>query len=159
MTEPLVEMLKSLRDVDGVVGSFVWAKGGGLLARDLPAYLDASLLTEVGPRLHRLYEAFESAGDELDSATLVFAEHKVHIRELEPAFIAVVSSIAVNMPALKMALSVVGRRLSQELERAPTAAAPAVSASVPPPLPTANPGHGHATTAHARYYRGRRVPE
>jgi predicted regulator of Ras-like GTPase activity (Roadblock/LC7/MglB family) len=154
MTEPLAEMLKSLRDVEGVIGSLVWAKGGGLLARDLPAYLDPSVLIEVGPRLGRLYEAFESAGDELDSATLVFAEHKLHLRELEPAFVAVLSSVAVNMPALKMALSVVGRRLSAAIEQASAVAA--VPGSVASPAATAP---AAAKAPPSRFYRGNRLPE
>ncbi len=143
MTERLAQVLRMLRDVDGVVGSFVWAKSGSLVARDLPEYFDDELLAEVGPRIQRLYEAFGSAGEPLDAATLVFGEHKLHLRELQPAFVGVLSSLPVNMAALKMALRVVGRRVVDELERAPAPNEP-------------RPDGGPASP---RFYRGKRVPE
>lgn len=155
MGERASQMLRSIRDVDGVCGSFVWAKNGQVVARDLPEYLDAGLVAEVGPRLQRLYEAFQSAGDELDAATLVFGEYKLHVRELEPAFIAVLSEIPVNMAALRMALSVIGRRLASEWEQigpgnADSDSEGATASGEPKPA-------GSAGTA--RYYRGNRVPD
>ena len=119
MTEALMRTLKSLRDVDGIVGSFVVNPDGRLLARDLPSYFDSNVLEEVGPRIHRLYDAWQSAGDELDAATLVFAEHKMHLRELGKSVLAVVSSVAVNAPALKMALGLVSRKLLSDLQSVP----------------------------------------
>jgi hypothetical protein len=118
MSERLTELLGSLRDVEGVIGAFLWGKrGAGLLARDLPAHIDAEALCEVGPRIERLFEAFERAGDDLDLGSLVFAEHKLHLHELEPAFVAVLSAPRVNLPALKMALHLVGRGVCAELDR------------------------------------------
>lgn len=180
MNERAVQLLRSLRDVEGVIGSFVWDKREGLLVRDLPGYIDSALLTEVGPRIERIYEAFHGAGDELDGATLSYAEYKLHLRELEPAFIAVLSGPRVNVPTLKMAMHVVGRGVCAELERLRQPPPPA-GVSVPPPVP----GHAlpiaapfpapgtHADPAavlerpstppqrpsRTRYYRGTRVPE
>ncbi len=116
MTDRCVQLLRSLRDVEGVVGSFVWHKHDGLLVRDLPAHIDSVILTEVGPRIERIYEAFGGAGDELDGATLTYAEFKLHLRELDPAYIAVLSTPRVNTPTLKMAMHVVGRGVCAELE-------------------------------------------
>jgi predicted regulator of Ras-like GTPase activity (Roadblock/LC7/MglB family) len=138
MTESLVSMLRTLRDVEGVAGSFVWGKSGAVLARDLPAYIDDSALDEVGPRIARIYEAFEGAGDELDGATLVFAEHKLHLREFDAGFVAVLSGPQVNLAALKMAVHVVGRNVCGELERMasePPAAIQLPSPSAPEPDP------------------------
>jgi predicted regulator of Ras-like GTPase activity (Roadblock/LC7/MglB family) len=132
MTEPLLRTLKSLRDVDGIIGSFVVGHDGQLLARDLPQYFDSSVLEEVGPRIHRLYDAWLTAGEELDAATLVFAEHKMHLRDLDGSVLAVVSGLAVNAPALKMALSLVGRKLSSEISSLPPPAPEPVTPSLPP---------------------------
>ena len=116
MSERLIELLRSLRDVEGVLGAFLWGKGGsGLLARDMP--IDADVLGEVGPRIERIFEAFDGAGDDLEIGTLVFGAHRLHLHELEPAFVAVLSSPSTNVPALKMALHLVGRGVCAELDR------------------------------------------
>jgi predicted regulator of Ras-like GTPase activity (Roadblock/LC7/MglB family) len=152
MSANILQMLKSLRDVNGVVGSFLWVKEGGMLERDLPEYLDAGMLAEVGPRVARLYEAFENAGGELDGATLVFPEHKLHLRELQAGFVAVLSSVSVNMPALRMALNLVGRRIATELQRAPAAVAqPAIATPTAAPAPA-------VSEPRPRFYRGQRLP-
>jgi hypothetical protein len=118
MSARLVELLGSLRDVEGVIGAFLWSRGGaGVLARDLPAHIESDVLAEVGPRIERIFEAFEGAGDDLDLGSLVFGEHKLHLHELEPAFVAVLSASRVNLPALKMALHLVGRGVCAELDR------------------------------------------
>jgi hypothetical protein len=138
MSERMAQLLKSLRDVQGVVGSFVWAKSGALLARDLPeAVLDDGALEEVGQRIARIYEAFAGTGDELDTATLVFADRKLHLREVDSAFIAVLSEPRVNEPALKMALLVIGRGIYEQLERDAGRAA-ATSEPEPTPLRTSD---------------------
>lgn len=159
MTEALLRTLKSLRDVDGIIGSFVVGQDGQLLARDLPLYFDSSVLEEVGPRIHRLYDAWLTAAEELDTATLVFADHKMHLRDLDGSVLAVVSGLAVNAPALKMALSLVGRKLTSELSSLPAASAsqpgvasqPPTAAASAPPQPTAPPPSAE------RFYRGQRV--
>jgi hypothetical protein len=150
MTDRCVQLLRSLRDVEGVIGSFIWHKNDGLLVRDLPVYFDSSILNEVGPRIERIYEAFRGAGDELDGATLSYAVYKLHLRELDLAYIAVVSGADVNAPTLKMAMHVVGRGVCAELEAATapqvdtsqpqpmaTEPAPARVSATPPPLPSA----------------------
>src|SRR5262245_52320001 len=104
MSDELGSMLRSLRNVDGVVGSFVLGSGGSLDARDLPDYFDSGALIEVGPRLERLYEAWKSLGSELETASLAFAEHKLHVREVHNGFLTVISASAVNAPALRMAI-------------------------------------------------------
>ena len=137
MTDRCVQLLRSLRDVEGVVGSFVWHKVNGLLVRDLPVYIGSAILNEVGPRIERIYEAFRGAGDELDGATLSYANYKLHLRELDPAYIAVLSGADVNAPTLKMAMHVVGRGVCAELE---AATAPPTEAETQP----ASAGHRSA---------------
>ena len=159
MSERLVHMLKSLRDVEGVVGSFVWGKAGQVLARDLPENLEQAILEEVGPRIERIYEAFQGAGDELDVATLVFAQHKLHLREFDPAFIAVLSQPRVNAPALKMAVHLVGRNVCAELERIKTAPPPP-SHMAPATAPASAAGSkAPPRQSRMRFWRGSRIPD
>lgn len=129
MSERMAQLLRSLRDVEGVVGSLVWGKSGEVLFRDLP--LDNGVLEEIGQRIARIYDAFAGAGEELDTATLVFAGHKLHLREIDSAFIAVLAQRRVNEPALKMALHLVGRGLHAELDQVAPAPAVAVAPTVP----------------------------
>jgi hypothetical protein len=172
MTERLSQLLRSLRDVEGVVGSFVWGKRGEVIARDLPAFIDESVLEEVGPRIERIYEAYQGAGDELDGATLVFADYKLHLRELDPAFIAVLSGPEVNSPALKMAMHLVGRNVTGEIERMnsvappppppepepePAAAVEPKEASTAPQPPAAQPTTTTPRKSRLRFWRGSRI--
>jgi hypothetical protein len=140
MRHRIDELLRMLRDVNGVIGGFVWGKSGALLGRDLPSRFDDDSLGEVGQRIARIYEAFQGAGDELDTAVLTFGGSKLHLREVDTAFIAVLSRPQVNEPALKMALHVLGRAVYAELERRP---APSPS---PPPQPARVPGQRTPTT-------------
>jgi predicted regulator of Ras-like GTPase activity (Roadblock/LC7/MglB family) len=128
MSETLVQALLALRDVDGVLGSFVIRTDGSVCARDLPDYFENEVLGEVGPRIERLHEAWLSFGAEPEATTLVFAGHKLHLRGIEGGFVGVVSALEVNTPALRMALTMVGRRVANE-----AAAAVPVPASVPAP--------------------------
>jgi predicted regulator of Ras-like GTPase activity (Roadblock/LC7/MglB family) len=104
------ETLRSLRDVQGVYGSFVVAGSGALVARDLPAVFDSDVFAEVGPRLVRLFETFLADGEDLDSAMLRYAEHKLYVRKMTWGVIGVLSTVAVNLPALRMVANLVVRK-------------------------------------------------
>jgi predicted regulator of Ras-like GTPase activity (Roadblock/LC7/MglB family) len=120
------ETLRTLRDVQGVYGSFVISSSGALVARDLPTIFDGDLFAEVGPRVTRLYETIGSGGDELESCMLRYAEHKVYLRRMAWGVIGVLSTVAVNMPALRMVSNLVVRKIDPEVQ-------PGSPASVPPP--------------------------
>ena len=172
------ETLRTLRDVQGVYGSFVIAAAGGLVAHDLPAIFDAHVFAEVGPRVARLYETFSSTGDEMDACMLRFAEHKVYLRKMAWGIVGVVSGAAVNMPALRMVVNLVVRRIDPEVPPRPpefAAMAPAVEAAGPAEGPSGVPSAREPADApgvvaqdgrdssppitdrHVRIYRGRRV--
>jgi predicted regulator of Ras-like GTPase activity (Roadblock/LC7/MglB family) len=126
-------ILSSLRDVAGVEGAFLLAGDGALVDKDLPAMFDAELFREVGPRVVRLRETFASIGDEMDTCTIRFADFKLHIRAIQRGFLCILSSIAVNMPALRMGVLLAQRRILAELEpRGPVSA-------LPPPATLATP--------------------
>jgi predicted regulator of Ras-like GTPase activity (Roadblock/LC7/MglB family) len=178
--------LRTLRDVQGVYGSFVIAGTGALVARDLPAVFDGDLFAEVGPRITRLYETFLTGGEELDACILRYSEHKIYIKRLTWGLIGIISGVTVNMPALRMVANLVVRRIDPEVV-APVhppvaltqpltelAAAPTVTRSSPPqrltpdraepPVVEPHPQDGRDSTppgsdGHVRMYRGRRVVE
>jgi predicted regulator of Ras-like GTPase activity (Roadblock/LC7/MglB family) len=183
------ETLRSLRDVKGVEGSFVIAESGALVARDLPAIFDYELFADLGPRIARLYEAFLSGGDQMDACLIRYTEHKLYLRRMTYGLIGVLSTAAVNMPALRMVANLVIRRIDPEVARAslapapiaagarmpmPSAAATVVRASSdprasaveptaprrPPVVPQDGRDSGPPTSdRHVRMYRGRRVDE
>jgi predicted regulator of Ras-like GTPase activity (Roadblock/LC7/MglB family) len=107
----LSNTLNGLRDVDDVHGSFLLGPEGELLARDLPAVFHAELFAEVGPRIARLRDTFDPSGSEPTSATLRFADHKLYLRSLGTSVLCVLTGAKVNVPALRMAMNLVARRV------------------------------------------------
>jgi hypothetical protein len=135
--------LRALRDIDGVLGSFVIGRRGELLGRDVTAACGSQVLALVGGRLQHLANAFASAniGGPFESTTLYFPQYKLHIRALGNVLIVAVVSAGVNLPALKMAMNMLGRQLLNDLAAAkregakgvPPTAARESRASVPQP--------------------------
>jgi hypothetical protein len=123
--------LRTLRDIEGVLGSFVIGERGELLGRDVTAACGSEVLALVGGRLQQLCDAFKSAqiGGPFESTTLYFPQYKLHIRALGNLFIVAVVSAEVNLPALKMAMNMLGRQLVTDLS------APRLSRE--PPAPSA----------------------
>src|SRR3954454_9514073 len=109
------EYLRMLRDVEGVHGSFVVAGTGTLVDSDLPAIFDAELLGEVGPRIARLYETFFSGCGDMETCMLRYAEHKLYVRRMTWGIIAILSTVGVNLPALRMVVTLVVRRIDPEI--------------------------------------------
>jgi predicted regulator of Ras-like GTPase activity (Roadblock/LC7/MglB family) len=138
------ETLRTLRDVEGVYGSFVIAGTGALVASDLPAVFDAALFDEVGPRITRLYETFRSSGEELDGCVLRYAEHKLYLRAMTWGLIGILSAVAVNKPALRMVVNLVIRRIDPEVVPSlrpmlPPSALPLSAPLAKPPTPPPRP--------------------
>src|SRR5580698_9124367 len=109
------DYLRMLRDVEGVHGSFVVAATGSLVESDLPAIFDSELLGEVGPRVARLYETFFSGGGDMETCVLRYAEHKLYIRKMTWGILGILSTIGVNLPALRMVANLVVRRIDPEI--------------------------------------------
>jgi predicted regulator of Ras-like GTPase activity (Roadblock/LC7/MglB family) len=137
----IAQALRALRDVQGTHGSFVVTLTGALVARDLPELFDGELFAEVGPRVARLYDTFQSGGEVMDGCVLRYTEHKLYVRKMHAGLIGVLSSIGINMPALRMVVNLAARRIDPELARFPfdPAEQPAIDAprkesARPPPL-------------------------
>ena len=125
--------LATLKDVAGVAGSFVCTDNGQLLAREIPAVFEDSVLSEAGTRLLRMGDAFAAAGDDLDMAVVRYGEQRVYLKWISGGLLCVVVVGRVNMPALRMAANLVCRRISAAVAQAQAASltAPAVE---PAPL-------------------------
>lgn len=132
--------LATLKDVAGITGSFVCTKDGRLVAREIPALFEDAVLSEAGSRLLRVSETFASNGDDLETAVIRYGDHRLFLKSLTGGLLCIVVSGPVNMPALRMAANLVGRRISPAVERAqlelpsevaPPPAAPPRSGGIP----------------------------
>jgi predicted regulator of Ras-like GTPase activity (Roadblock/LC7/MglB family) len=147
------DSLVTLKDVGGVVGSFVCTPNGRLVSRELPAMFDDGVLAEAGSRFVRFREAFAAGGDELELGVVRFHDHGVYVKVIGNSLLLILIEGAVNMRALRMAANLVGRRIGPavaQVESAPPLDQPAVE-SAPPVrarrVPEAPPG--------MRRFRGR----
>jgi len=146
----LVASLGTLKDVAGIMGSFVFTEDGRLVAREIPPLFDDTSLVEAGGRLTRLRETFAAIGDHLEVAVVRFRDHKLYLKVLGPGMLCIVAEGGVNMPALRMAANLVGRRIVPALERATQEPTPAI----PAPPPERQPG---LAPPGMRRFRGRPV--
>ena len=148
-----LDALGSLRDIEGVYGSFVVDAVGGITLRDLPAVIDNSALREAGPRSARLWGAFPD-DDPPEYVLLEFSSHQVFIRKFDAGSLCVFVAPTVNRQALKMAASFVARWLDAEL--------PAISVQIEPsPVsepapPGAQPPAAFTSKKTTYLYRGQR---
>jgi predicted regulator of Ras-like GTPase activity (Roadblock/LC7/MglB family) len=168
--------LATLKDVAGIAGSFVCTQSGRLIAREIPAMFEDAVLAEAGSRLVRIGETFAASGDELEFAVARYGENRLFLKAISGGMLCIVVAGDVNMPALKMAANLVGRRISAAVARAqaelppatleaptPRAAAPRTAgetgAAAPVPVPDPRPGSGVGAAAAAavpgRRFRGR----
>ena len=113
MSKNLTRVLSSLRDVDGIVGSFVVNADGELVAQDLPAYFEG-VAEQVAPRAVRLRDALSLSEGSVSTCTIRYADHKLSLRSVHGALLAVLANHHVNAPALRMAMNLVVRKCSPE---------------------------------------------
>jgi len=159
--------LRSLRDVEGVLGSFVWRRDGHVVASDAHGLCAPSALAAVVVRMERLCEAFANLGQPLQSTTLVYRERRIYVCRVDWAALAVVTSHAINAPALQLALDLSLRDLAQ-LGAALRSAGPSgplrpgPAAAAPPPVETSRVSGVHHRVDEPqplRSYRGQRLGE
>jgi predicted regulator of Ras-like GTPase activity (Roadblock/LC7/MglB family) len=117
LAESVRASLATLKDVAGVTGSFVCTESGRLVAREIPAMFESAVLAEAGSRLVRVAETFAAAGDELDLAVVRYGDHRLHLKVIAGGMLCIVVAGPVNMPALRMAASLVARRIASAVAR------------------------------------------
>jgi len=150
--QDLHQTLSSLRDLEGIVGSFVVSEAGDVVAKDLPAYFDG-VLEEVGPRMLRLRDALDLAEGDVSSCNVRYAGYKLTLRSMDGALIAVIADAKINGPALRMAMNLVIRKCGSEVVGAqasfPIATTPA----------TATPNSAESTrSSHSEVFEADRSP-
>jgi len=126
--------LATLKDVAGIAGSFVCTPNGRVVAREISALFDDAVLVEAGSRLVRMREAFAAAGDELEVGVVRFRDHRIYLKSVGDSLLCILAEGAVNMPSLRMAANLVGRRIGgavAQLEAEP----PPVRSHQPPAAP------------------------
>jgi predicted regulator of Ras-like GTPase activity (Roadblock/LC7/MglB family) len=128
------DSLATLKDVGGVVGSFVCTPNGRLVSREIPAMIDDDALAEAGSRFVRFREAFAAGGDELEVALARFEDHGIYMKVVGNSLLLILIQGAVNVPALRMAANLVGRRIGPAVAQAESAPLPvhAPAESAPP---------------------------
>jgi predicted regulator of Ras-like GTPase activity (Roadblock/LC7/MglB family) len=112
MSESASQILAALRDVRGVQGCFVLSSDGALVVRDMGTLLNEELLMELGPRAVRLCETFTTDTVPVTACSIRFADLLLFLRPIPGGVLCVVSTLEVNMPALKMGVSLTSRRLA-----------------------------------------------
>jgi len=110
--------LATLKDVDGVVGSFVCTPNGRLVSREIPAMFDDGALAEAGSRLIRFREAFAAGGDDLEVGVIRFQDHRIYMKVVGNSLLMILVQGAINMPALRMAANLVTRRIGPAVAQA-----------------------------------------
>jgi predicted regulator of Ras-like GTPase activity (Roadblock/LC7/MglB family) len=100
--------LQSLRDIDGVYGSFLIGASGETRARDLPTVFDDQTLAESGARIAQLWEVISDGGAP-DYALVEFAEYNLFLRRVGTGCLCVVVPAQVNVLALRLACKWVAR--------------------------------------------------
>ena len=154
--------LATLTDVTGIAGSFVCTTSGRLIAREIPALFEDAVLAEAGSRLLRIGETFAAGGDALEFAVVRYGENRLYLKAIPGGMLCIVVAGEVNMPALRMAANLVGRRIAPAVARAQTELPPPAFEAPPqrpaPMAPSASPmGPGSAPASNAapgRRFRG-----
>lgn len=158
--------LATLRDIEGVVGSFVIDAEGHVLGRDMPNLFDEDTLGYAGERLARLRHALEGERCNLDGGVARFGQHLLVMKAAAERTLCVIVPQGTNLMALQMGANIVARRVAHmtpELERpsdapitaAGTLVAPSSIATAPvEAVPTKS---AAPTSAVTRMFRGRRI--
>jgi predicted regulator of Ras-like GTPase activity (Roadblock/LC7/MglB family) len=104
--------LSALRDIEGVLGSFLVDVDGQILARDLPPLFDVDALASASVHLSRLRAALELDGNALQSCVARFGPHLLLLRAAQENTLCVLCPHGTNMPAVHMSTTLIARRLS-----------------------------------------------
>lgn len=109
-TDSHARALHSLRDIQGVYGSFVLNAAGEPTARDLPDVFDAQTLSESGTRIARLWEAL-SDDSSAEYALVEFSEYSLFLRGAGAGCLCIVVPAQINVLALRQASKWVARQV------------------------------------------------
>jgi predicted regulator of Ras-like GTPase activity (Roadblock/LC7/MglB family) len=111
MSVTTANVLSALRDIEGVLGSFLIDLDGHMLARDLPPLFNVEALARSGFHLARLRAALESAGSGFDSCVARFGPHLLLLRAAHVNTLCVLCPGGTNLAAVQMSTTLIARRL------------------------------------------------
>jgi predicted regulator of Ras-like GTPase activity (Roadblock/LC7/MglB family) len=94
----IADILKALRDVDGVYGSYIVSNTGMLVNRDFPNALSNYSMNLAGVKLCRLWESVSDT--QVNYINLNFKYHRIHIRKFVHGSIFIYIPPKVNMLTL-----------------------------------------------------------
>ena len=143
------QVLSALKDIPGVVGSFVLNDKGTLVSREMPAIYPDDIYPEMGRRLVGVYEAIALQVASLGDLVLKFEGSSFLCRRTAQCFLGILTTEAVNFPALKMATNVALKRIEEQVASMPPLLA---EKSAPAPAPVEAPAP--AVEVKKRFWRG-----
>ncbi|HEX8311103.1 MAG TPA: hypothetical protein VF614_07290 [Chthoniobacteraceae bacterium] len=108
-------VLSALKDIPGVVGSFVLNGRGALASSEMPAIYPASIYPEIGRRLLSIHEAIDGQVQASTECVLKFDSYWFLARRTAQCFLGIVTTDAVNYPALRMATNVALKQICDSL--------------------------------------------
>ena len=109
------KILSALKDIPGVVGSFVLNESGALVSREMPAIYPENVYGEIGRRLLSVDEAITSQVSAFNDLLLKFEGHWFLCRRTAHCFLGILTTETVNYPALKMATNVALRQIGDNV--------------------------------------------
>src|SRR4051794_11447831 len=99
-------ILSSLKDIQGVVGSFVLNDTGALMGREMPTLYPDALFPEIGRRLESVKQALETQKGPYTELLLKFDAYWLVSRRTTKGSLNILTTETVNYPALRMATNV-----------------------------------------------------
>lgn len=152
------QLLRNLRDVPGVIGSFILNNEGALVGQEMPAFVGTEIYPDIGRRLATAFGTLDSSVGEFDDLLLKFDEQWLYVRRLTHGMLSILSTTGVNLPALKMATNIAAAKVDAmiphgNVETPPT---PAVVQAATPPVPTVSQA---AAPTPKRFWRGQAIDD
>ncbi|MEM9193988.1 MAG: hypothetical protein AAGF12_32735 [Myxococcota bacterium] len=114
----VMQTLRSLRDVPGVQGSFVFAPDGRIMARDFPNFVADDMLEELAGRLGIIGEATKTGIGTTDSVFLSYPQHALAVYQGQGCVLAVLANPSTNPDTLQLGANIVLRNLAGGRARA-----------------------------------------
>ena len=137
------QILRNLKDVSGVLGSFVLNNDGALVEKEMPAFVGVEVYPDLGRRLITAFGTLDTVLGEFDDMLLKFDEQWIYSRRLVNGVLSILSSTSVNLPALRMATNIAATKVDTLIPQVallstePVAPEPVIAAPAPAVQPTA----------------------
>lgn len=122
-------ILTSLKDIPGVIGSFVLTPQGALVAKEMPAVYPEAIFPDLGRRLVSVGEVLDGQTAPFQELLLKFEGSWLFIRRTTQCLLSVLVAENVNYPALRMATNVAFRQVAERMVAMPVLAAPAAESA------------------------------